>query len=84
MREYNPVCGVGYKGDIPIRGNECAYTMWLGMLHACYGSEANKYITVKTIDERWHLFKNFLEDLPSLEGYSKKTLIMGTYVCQEF
>ena len=70
------VCNVGFLGlgvynpqDFPKER-----VTWQGMITRCY-SEASKIIhpTYKgcSVDERWHNFQNFCEDIQYLDGYKE-------------
>lgn len=67
------VYGVGYIGSpimIPNRG--CVlrnvYDLWANMLKRAYGKYATSYKGV-TVDKRWHNFTNFINTIPTVEGY---------------
>lgn len=51
------------------------YALWVGMLKRCYSEMKNTHRSrcylECTVDERWHNFQNFCEDLPKLENYNK-------------
>ena len=50
------------------------YVLWQGLIRRCYDEKyLEKHQTYKgvTICKRWLVFSNFLEDLPSIEGYEQ-------------
>ncbi len=66
--------GVGYDGEI-IKTSywKPAKQLWSNMLKRCYCESDKRGYKAKgtTVDARWHCFANFLDDLPSLEGFSE-------------
>ena len=77
------VWGIGYLGDYE---GGCEhfrpYKMWRSMLHRCY-IPTDPYWGVYggagvTVDERWHCFSNYLEDIKTLEGYNEELVNNGT------
>lgn len=82
------VYGVGYRGIGKWKsgngkgGHSKEYQLWTQMLHRCYGEGYLKiYTTYKEcqVDERWHNFQNFCEDLPKLENYDKWLELGGKF-----
>lgn len=68
------VYGVGYLGantDLSVKHLK-EYTLWHNMLKRAYCKEDKKgYYGKVFVDERWHNFSNFLNDLPALKNYDK-------------
>lgn len=69
------VFGIGYIGDINMADNKQEYSVWSGMLERCYWEKSESYdryggIGV-AVDEKWHCFKNFLDDITLIDGYDK-------------
>lgn len=67
------VFGVGYMGNATSKGNIKKYNLWHNMLIRCYNDKSKDYGSYGAIgvrvDERWHCFENFMNDLPAVEGY---------------
>lgn len=68
--------GIGYMGQGNYnKGNSPKqYSTWRDMLRRCYSENFQlKYPTYKNcaVDERWHNFQNFCEDIVKIEGYEK-------------
>ncbi len=69
------VYGVGMLGIGPYNYSTHTreYGIWKAMLQRCYLESTQirqpAYVGV-TVEDRWHNFQNFCEDLPTLEGYS--------------
>lgn len=90
---YHPyVYGVGYLGlnddgtkVVTQNGKDDSeeYKTWHRMMERCYSETSlaknPSYLNVK-VCERWHCFKNFLEDLPLIEGYDLWKNNPKTYV----
>ena len=58
------------------------YKIWTSMLERCYNEK--KLVRSPTykdcrVDERWHNFQNFCEDLPKLENYEKWLELGGKF-----
>lgn len=75
-RRLRTVYGVGYLDTdikIPKRGCGSAvrsiYDLWANMLKRVYGSYDSVYLGV-TVDKRWHSFKQFLNTIHNVPGYS--------------
>ena len=70
------VYGVGYLDTdlkIPMRGNSIirrVYDLWANMLKRCYGGYRTSYKGC-SVDKRWHSFKNFLNSVQELDGYTE-------------
>ena len=75
--KYSPsVSGVGYLGDFDGIVNDMReYRIWRAMLERCYNENDigyNSYGGKGTyVCDRWLNFTNFLEDLPTIQGYDK-------------
>lgn len=69
---YKSCYGVGYLGEFKRTSYwQQAKQLWRNMLKRCY-CEKDKGGFMKhgiTVDDRWHCFSNFLEDLPQLENF---------------
>ena len=73
---YRCVAGVGYLGESAnMQYSKKEYDMWRHMILRCYDPKSKEYNNYGgigiTVCERWHSFENFLNDLPSLPGYTK-------------
>ena len=71
---YFPSCsGVGYIGEVSTRGNERLYNIWRTMISRCYNPNSCEYHNYGAkgvlVCERWHCYKNFLDDAKLLDGY---------------
>ena len=80
---YKPsIAGVGYLGDgILQKDFKREYSIWKHMLHRCYNAKSDSYykygaLCVRVCD-RWHCFKNFVEDLPKIDGYDRELFLSG-------
>lgn len=66
-------CGVGYMGEVSTKGNERLYNIWRTMIRRCYNPNSCEYHNYgrKGVEvcERWHCYKNFLDDAKLLNGY---------------
>lgn len=75
---YKPkIAGVGYLGEgIMQKDYKLEYSIWKHMLHRCYNPKCDVYNMYGakgvTVCERWHCFKNFVEDLPKIDGYNEE------------
>ena len=78
-RRKPTIYGVGYidmEITIPNRGESIIrdiYDLWCNMLKRCYGDKSSrnwKYYHDVTVDKRWHSFKQFLNTIHLVEGYS--------------
>jgi len=78
------VYGIGMVGDINTAKFYKEYHMWASMLSRCYNKNAENYINYGkagiTVCEKWHLFTNFLEDIPKIDGYDKAMYKKGLLV----
>ena len=77
------VYGVGYLGERNLINNKHKkfIGLWRGMLGRCYSESNASYeqyggIGV-TVDEGWHNYKKFAEDIPLLEGYDEELYEKG-------
>ncbi len=68
---HRGVCGEGYIGigKYSSQNSPREYQRWGCMLERCYGSGGQNYAHV-SVCERWKCFQSFVEDLPSLPGYT--------------
>lgn len=79
----NKVAGVGTGGEFRSI-DEKLYSIWNGMLHRCYDTKKEsevKYYKNNNIfvDERWHHFPNFVDDVKKLEGWELKKAFWEDY-----
>lgn len=76
------VCGVGYMGQGQWKTtinykNTKEYTIWARMLERCYSERTQEfkfpYISYKNciVNQRWHCFQKFCEDIQELENYQQ-------------
>lgn len=70
------VCGIGYLDGQPKKAIPRSYQLWQNMLRRCYKAPTEKLKRAYQdkgvrVCDRWHSFRNFCEDLPSLKGYSQ-------------
>ncbi|MGL4755942.1 MAG: hypothetical protein ACRCXB_26590 [Aeromonadaceae bacterium] len=75
------LAGVGYVGigkhkatytDGKKQVQTPAYAIWHSMISRCYGGHIkHQAYSDVTVDDRWHNFQNFCNDLPSLPGYQR-------------
>lgn len=66
--------GYGKWKAAEYRKNTKEYCLWFGLLRRVYEEDSlNKFPTYRkcTIDERWHNFQNFCEDIQHLDGYNE-------------
>ena len=61
-----------YDGEV---SNDIHYNLWRGILARCYSirkhdSRSNSYLYA-SVDERWHCFVVFIEDIKLLHGYDR-------------
>ena len=72
------IFGIACLGNKTKQDNPQLYAIWFAMLNRCYNKEnpQYKYYGEKnvTVDEEWHIFENFLNDVVLLEGYDKNKL----------
>lgn len=72
------IFGIACLGNKTKQDNPQLYAIWFSMLNRCYNKEnpQYKYYGEKnvTVDEEWHIFENFLNDVVLLEGYDKNKL----------
>lgn len=79
---HNPnqrtVLGVGYLGQGDFTsgdgsgGHNKLYKLWFGMLCRCYDPEYLKRFPTYvgcSVDERWHNYQNFCNDIKEIKGY---------------
>lgn len=66
-------CGVGYMGEASMKENKRLYDIWRTMISRCYNPNNCEYHNYGrkgvTVCERWHCYKNFLDDAKLLNGY---------------
>lgn len=74
------VYGVGFLGEGKYSRLENGkvsknYILWKGMLDRCYNEKNSRFASYGgnnvVVDERWHNFQNFCEDIQHLENYNK-------------
>jgi len=74
-RYERSVFGVGYLGDVKMSDEKNVYSVWKGMLERCYDRSCSQYSNYGgsgiRVCQRWHCFKNFLEDVSKIEGYDE-------------
>lgn len=73
---YPSIAGVEYLGEGILQKNyKREYSIWKHMLHRCYNKDNDSYCFYGekgvTVCERWHCFKNFVEDIKYIEGYDE-------------
>lgn len=65
-------------GNAKKQDNPQLYAIWFAMLNRCYNKTNKQYKWYgekgTTVDEEWHVFENFLNDVVTLEGYDKNKL----------
>lgn len=65
--------GIGYMGkprNVPYKKK--VYQLWSNMMKRCYSEADDKgYFGKAFVDPRWHCFADFLEDVPSLQNFSR-------------
>jgi hypothetical protein len=75
------VFGVGILGDVKMVNFKREYMVWNGMLERCYDMNSRAYKSYGgrgvTVDEKWHTFTNFLQDITNIEGYEKDLFEKG-------
>lgn len=75
------IAGVGYLGNARRKGNEKIHDLWRAMIHRCYSPKYKAYKDYGAkgvyVDERWHSFENFLNDITSLEGWDAELFHKG-------
>lgn len=73
-KRFPSVCGVGYLDGCLTNKHPKEYNHWRMMLHRCYNPNYHAYNIYGgegvRVDERWHSFKNFVEDFKKIDGYS--------------
>lgn len=66
-------CGVGYMGEVSMKENKRLYDIWRTMISRCYNPNNCEYHNYGrkgvVVCERWHCYKNFLDDAKLLNGY---------------
>lgn len=67
------ICGVAFATPHLATKHKREYSLWKGILYRCYGSGRRKNVKRVyggvTVCNRWLSFRNFLEDIPNLNGY---------------
>jgi len=75
------VSNVGYIGDVDTSKYKREYSVWHHMLDRCYNKNNIRYNSYGSkgikVDDRWHCFKNFLEDIIYLEGWDVNKFYSG-------
>lgn len=55
------------------------YNMWHSMMQRCYYTKNDSYNNYGgkgvTVDERWHVFNNFVEDIDKVEGFDLERIM---------
>lgn len=80
---YRPsIAGVGYLGEgIMQKDHKREYSIWKHMLHRCYNINDDNYKKYGakgvTVCDRWMCFKNFVEDIPFIDGYDEQLFKEG-------
>ena len=68
------VCGVGYPG-YKGAGKHPLYKRWTSMINRCYNEKTPGYKRYGkmgvTVCERWHDFRNYVNDIEKKENYNK-------------
>lgn len=74
---HRSVFNIGFLGnhDTKDENHQKAYRTWKEMLRRCYTDKYHDsnvfcYISVE-VDERWHCYANFQQDIKQIEGYNK-------------
>ena len=69
------IFNVGYIGNAHKKGNEKLYNTWLQIISRCYNSKDVVFDLYGGrgiyVDDRWHNFEYFLEDVCMLPGYNE-------------
>lgn len=67
------VLGIGWLGEFQkVSYWKQAKQLWSNVMKRCYNpKDSMGYYGEAFVDERWHCFANFLEDLPDLENFDK-------------
>ena len=69
----------GYFIETNYRTDSRAFSVWQGMLKRCYDNShvrASAYRDI-TIDDRWHCFDYFLEDISKIDGWDEDSFYAG-------
>lgn len=74
-------CGVGYLDNINTNEHQKEYNHWRMMINRCYNKKYHAYDLYGgagvSVCERWHSFKNFVDDFKQIEGYSEYIISLG-------
>lgn len=72
------IFGIACLGKKTKQDNPQLYAIWFSMLNRCYNKENPQFKWYGEqgvfVDEEWHIFENFLNDVVELEGYDKNKL----------
>ena len=74
---YKSIFGVGYIGNTYTNKDHLTlYKIWHAMMSRCYNENDKQYPTYGGIgvrvDERWHSFENYVNDVQQIDGYYNK------------
>ena len=74
---YKSIFGVGYIGNTYTNGDHLVlYKIWYSMMSRCYNENDKQYPEYGgigiSVDERWHCFENYVNDVQQLDGYQGK------------
>lgn len=79
---YPIVYGIGYLGCERNTADRKIYKCWNSMLERCYSLKSPAYINYGekniVVDERWHNFNNFQQDIKELEGWNEELFYKGS------
>lgn len=76
-RLIHSVAGVGYLGNIRVteKDHHKLYQLWRNILCRCYNKNRHDYNRYGgagvTVSNRWFCFKNFVDDIVTLDGWDK-------------
>jgi hypothetical protein len=81
-RREKMVYGIGYVKDIKITKEiRPYYNRWKSMIGRCYYPKHGNYSKYGAkgvvVDERWHCFDNFYEDIKKLDGWDEEKFLNG-------
>lgn len=83
--KYSPtIYGVGYLDGYTNNDFNVAYKNWGAMLARCYNRQNKGYAAYGAkgvrVDNRWHSFKNYINDIQKLEGFDMERYVRGEIV----